>query len=1343
MSDNREYIQEIHTESGFSYGTIGADIHVFGNGVPLYLLLNWRGEPQMDSGWLRRMPSRMLNARFAVVPFTGRADALAELVRWRDDNAFGSSVRWLYSEGGSGKTRLAVKLADESVATGWKVVAAIRGPGTVLPPPGSQDMRTDGARGLLLLVDYADHWPREHLDWLLSNGLLNRPGLPTRVLLLARTRDKLPELRAALAGQQIEVSEQQLRTLRASAVPRDPAEGVSPRQEMYHAARAAFAERYGMADADGIASPVPLDHPDMGLILAVHMAALVGVDARYNGQRPPGDVAGLSLYLLDREHLRWRRMPGDGTDEADPERGYRTPAEVMHRVVFTAALTGRLSRELGTELLALTGAVPADAARDTAEQVLADHSRCYPAEGSAGSDTVFEPLYPDRLAEDFIALTLPGHQAAYPAQRWAEDVLRTVLRRSSDDQSAAWWTSRTLGFLIAAASRWEHVGPRHLYPLLRRDPDLAIDGGSAVLSGLAVMPDAQPSLLRAIRKKFNPASQPGLQTGAADVMERLAQHDLRRAWLPAARAKVFDVLATYLFEAGRSDREVAALEQSVAITRRRATPNSLTRLERRALSSDAGDVQIKLAASLGILANGLNAIQQHERAIAAAKESISILDELDQAPDDFEGVSLAYISERTYALGTLSQAYSFLGREEEALSVTRAIVELRREQGRQWPFAIEPWMEKLPGNDPESLAFSRRIADPDGPERGLANALVQLAIRQSNVGDYEDAAASLNEALDLLLALLRNDPDQMRPIVADALERYASALAKLGKFTDAAASAEVAVEAYRILAGHNSSRYGLPLGYALGDLGQHLYALGRLDEAIAAAEEGFAIRERHTAAALDDARTAEALASLSTLYIAADNHARALATAEDAVARVRALDGRLPLLDLNAYLFVTLVRLASAAYAAGDHERALAANTESVAIKRQSQPDAAAGPGRSERVSRFDLAIALGNRCSSLTRLGRLNEAAESAAQALEIFRSLAASQPTTYERDVARTLANTADLLGDLGRHDEAIATARESAEIYRRLATAQPTAHEPDLARALNILDTALHKAGRDEESVAALAEASEIHRRLAAARPGVHEIALARVLKYKGRRYRTLGRYPESLEPTREAVRMCRVLADARPVAYTADLADTLSDLGILFADMDQPQDALAATAESAELYRGLYPADPGQLSSLADELKRLVARQCALGMADEAAAVRAEALDRYRELVARTPPTQASNRADALEQLSIIAIELGDHTGESLAAMEEAAAILSRLAEVDPALREPNLARVLGNLAHPLAKLGRIAEAHAVTVESIAIYDRLAERNSAGINEEATWVRENLQALEKALTGSGQA
>ncbi|WP_236060986.1 ATP-binding protein [Actinacidiphila acididurans] len=126
MSPARQ--QTVHAVNGFAYGCVGADIHVFGDGVPLYVLQRWRPETRPDPAWLLDLPSRMPNARFAVLDFTGREEELVDLRHWRDHGPR-LSVRWLHAPGGQGKSRLASQFAKESEVAGWSVVTAARDPG--------------------------------------------------------------------------------------------------------------------------------------------------------------------------------------------------------------------------------------------------------------------------------------------------------------------------------------------------------------------------------------------------------------------------------------------------------------------------------------------------------------------------------------------------------------------------------------------------------------------------------------------------------------------------------------------------------------------------------------------------------------------------------------------------------------------------------------------------------------------------------------------------------------------------------------------------------------------------------------------------------------------------------------------------------------------------------------------------------------------------------------------------------------------------------------------------------------------------------------------------------------
>jgi hypothetical protein len=90
----------------------------------------------------------------------------------------------------------------------------------------------------------------------------------------------------------------------------------------------------------------------------------------------------------------------------------------MTKVVFAAALTGPVGAQAGA------AAVDSLTLELDTGRVLTDHAVCYPPPAEPPS-AVLEPLYPDRLAEDFLALTVPGHPADYPAQGWATRVANT------------------------------------------------------------------------------------------------------------------------------------------------------------------------------------------------------------------------------------------------------------------------------------------------------------------------------------------------------------------------------------------------------------------------------------------------------------------------------------------------------------------------------------------------------------------------------------------------------------------------------------------------------------------------------------------------------------------------------------------------------------------------------------------------------------------------------------------------------------------------------------------------------------------------------------------------------
>ncbi|WP_170154229.1 tetratricopeptide repeat protein [Actinoplanes italicus] len=797
----------MRAESGFAYGAIGADIHVFGDGSPVYLLERWVPSRSADSEWLREVPSRMLNSRFAVVEFVGRDVEMADLRSWREDRR-SRSARWMYGAGGIGKSRLAAEFAAQSAAEGWLVAMATHGPGSVLLPPGSQDLRPDGTAGLLLIVDYADRWPFQHLTWLLSNAQLHQVGRPTRILMLARTNDVWPAVRGSLANAQFSVSSTHLASLPDDA-------GSGNRTEMFTAARVAFGARYGLSEVASIDSPLPLNDEDMGLTLAIHMAALVAVDAYVRGRPPPRDMADLTIYLLDREHTHWAHRHATDPGRLDPP--------TMDRVVFTAVLGGPVRRSLGTTLVqALQVAPPSDL-------VLDDHLSCYPA---ATDGSVLEPLYPDRLAEDFLSLTLPGHETDYPAQRWAVATVGQVVRSREPAVLA-----RLATFLTAAAERWPHVGETCLFPLLRERPEIAVEAGSAALTAIARLPAVGVDVLAAIEPHLPPAQHMTLDVGTAEVLAELTRRRLAATTDVLERAELHAALVPRLHQAGRFDEALAVARDAVAGFREVAGPARPAHQE-------------ALAHALINLSAAENRANHTDAANSAAAEAVSILQDLPGTGALELATALAAQSRAAFDDGDRPAAVTALRRAVETLRSSRV-------QDQAVQTLLAGTMMNLSGMLPglasrsaahavaaEAVAIYRELAarDPQTYRPDLAGALINLAGHTTGrrfSGGLRRGTAQrlLRESVSLFRELERSNPDFYREPLAMALSNLSIVLSGRENRTEASAVAAESVQLRRRLAERNPVRHLHDLASGLDTYGSRLAMTDRRDEALAAMTE--------------------------------------------------------------------------------------------------------------------------------------------------------------------------------------------------------------------------------------------------------------------------------------------------------------------------------------------------------------------------------------------------------------------------------------------------------------------------------------------------------------------------
>ena len=217
-----------------------------------------------------------------------------------------------------------------------------------------------------------------------------------------------------------------------------------------------------------------------------------------------------------------------------------------------------------------------------------------------------------------------------------------------------------------------------------------------------------------------------------------------------------------------------------------------------------------------------------------------------------------------------------------------------------------------------------------------------------------------------------------------------------------------------------------------------------------------------------------------------------------------------------------------------------------------------------------DLADALHSMALALIAVGRPQEALIHAGEAVEIYRTLAATDPRDYEPAFARVLDGLATLLRALDRHEEALDTALEAFEVFPRVAPATPTA-DADMAGALNNLAMHLGSAGEMEEAAALATEAARRYRLLAETDPRRHRPDLAMALNNLAAYERRAGRTDAALAAASEAVALYRALAEADPEGYEAALARSLAILHRIQVDLGQQRAAFASIREALTVLR----------------------------------------------------------------------------------------------------------------------------------------------------------------------------
>ncbi|PGH47182.1 tetratricopeptide repeat protein [Streptomyces sp. Ru87] len=1010
--------QEVRAESGYAYGAMGADIHVFGTGTPVYLLFAYQTGTGRESGWLRAQPSRMLDARAEIVDFTGRDAEVTELTAWRDQ-ASKLAVRWLHGPGGQGKTRLAARLAADSVAAGWKVVRAVHGTDTAPPTFGSQDLRLDGHRGVLVLVDYADRWPASHLSWLFHNRLLYGP-VPARVLLIGRSVQGWPAIRGQLDRLRVDAntSDQHLAPLPAAD---------DDRSRMFATAVACFAANY--PEATDAISPDPPDHlagEEFGLTLAVQMAALVTVDAAVHGRRAPADMTGLATYLLDREHENWRQL----YENAAHGLPHRTPDHVMSRLVFTAVLTGTLPRTEGGELI---GRLFPDARSD---QLLTDHALCYPPGGPGGSQ-VLEPLLPDRLAEDFLALSLPGSPVTgYATDDWCATGITALLSRDLTDadareqtSTAPRWVPRAVTFLAEAAGRWPHVGRRHLLPALDRDPDLALEAGSAALTSLSAVAGLNFDTVDRIEARFRSVTGDTrhyeVDVGFCALHERAARHRLVSTADLGEQAGIWNRLSIRQGHASLLYDALESASKSVDLSR--------AAVERMTGGKQDGDTLHDHAVSLLNQSRILARLGRTEEAVQPALTAGEILKPLVRAEKD------RYMPGLTSALSLHATLLNALGRKEAAMERAEMAMECYRD-----------------------LVVGRPVAQAARHLHNFTAAISEVAQLRADFGRLDDAVRLYRIAVDQARVMQDAVPESSLPLISQVLAGLARALTGLGQHAEALPYARESVVITRRLHDANPYEFGNGLVRGLKELGDILKELGHVDEAVSAWKESADLNWKlfPLGRQVDIAHVSSRLDDMVQLLAEAGRHQEALEPAEQAVLQYRLLTDADPE-KFSEYLAVALQNLALCQSAVGRTADAVGHMEE--AARRHLQLSQHTGSS----VAGERLAATLGVLAEDYEKLGRVDDMLRAGNDSLTLLQGLARDAPEDHLLHRCAFQRTYAAQRIRAGRElPAAVEAARGAAETYEVLMTQDPD-YALGLVDALDVLADAYDALGNRREA------------------------------------------------------------------------------------------------------------------------------------------------------------------------------------------------------------------------------------------------------------------------------------
>ncbi|MGI5283697.1 tetratricopeptide repeat protein [Nonomuraea polychroma] len=1021
---------------------------------------------------------RLLAPRHAVVPFLGREEELARLRKWAGEPT-ALSIAVLSGRGGTGRTRLAATLCEELVRAGWDagflpldaVCGPLSGDDAAARASTGRVVTLDALRPTLVVVDHPE--PSSPLVGELVRRLAKHEhNPPVRILLLVREPGEAEwwrRLDTAAGGW--------LRRLNTTTVQLNASPlTLAQRTEHALAAMKAFAPSRAALPA-----PPPLDDPEFGLPLHVHLAALMRLRDGDSGD-------GLTGRFLEREYEQWAHVrPDDQVDDL-----------TARHAVAVVTLTAPTLTELPGLLTAVPGLRdgPAGAVAQWLGQIFPGGERLTPLEPDVLAGRLLAGT--DGLAE--LVLALHDHEG-----RTSRHLVRMLdaLRMSAGSRR------------VRSALR-ELVATRIGRMVVETATAPGTRLGDALNAALGLFADDREIAAAAARLPVRRGVRLGLRALDVTVGELAVRH-LRAQSRPFPLARALSVVSGLLATVGRVGEAVVAAAEAVDIFAA-APPYEAAGARAEALYN--------LGACLLLAGEPGSALKPVQEAAARFR----ILAE-EEHPARYAGWAARAHYNLACALlgvgrtGEAVEAFAAAGGDPEVVANVAGVLSVApREatpphepaspptpfEGPAGPLTAAPLapFEGLEAGGPPitalpelaaclAIAATTTVKSVAPTDRDLAHRLHLLAAWLHDHGRTTDALVPAAEAVARLRGLAAEEPG-LRFLLATAtglLSRLHGALDDLDAATRSAAEAARNLRALVVL---DPGEYRPALAGQLLDLGELLLLDDRPEEALDPLREAMGVvAERHPQArarrllglCLDElGRSTDAVAQLELAAEVYD-----LLSADDSACRrhlaeVRARLGRTRAAPPPAGTRHWMLALATA------RPDEAVARAEQLVAERREAVEGAGEPGL-EEIHAYLSAQAMLARAWADT--GRAADGLALAMQAAELLQRHAAPD-RPHAIAVGQVAAALGRTLVSLGRHQEAVPHLRTALESHGQSGASPASGKE--LAELLILEAVALSRSACGAEAEAAADRLVRLYAALVS--EGIESpVALAGALRLQG--------------------------------------------------------------------------------------------------------------------------------------------------------------------------------------------------------------------------------------------------